>query len=105
MASPFDQQDPGSVVSLIITDSVTGPSITAVVEETQVVPTGSRQSLEVSKTSESSKYVTGPPDVKTSKPDQMKVRWLCECVRCLILRVLLDQHISVFLGECTACSV
>ncbi|CAL8302957.1 unnamed protein product [Boreogadus saida] len=70
--SPFDQQDPGSVVSLIITDSVTGPSITAVVEETQVVPTGSRQSLEVSKTSESSKYVTGPPDVKTSKPDQMK---------------------------------
>ena len=96
VASPFDQQDLGSVVSLIITDSVTGPSITAVVEETQVVPTGSRQSLEVTQTSESSKYVTGPPDLKTSIPAQMKVRWLCESVRCLIRRVLLAQNISLF---------
>ncbi|KAJ3613146.1 hypothetical protein NHX12_019398, partial [Muraenolepis orangiensis] len=63
---------PASVVSLIITDSVTGPSITAVVEETQVVPTGTRESLEVSPTCEPKPYVTGLPDVKTSKPERVK---------------------------------
>ncbi|KAK0136194.1 hypothetical protein N1851_027917 [Merluccius polli] len=52
VASPTDQQDLASVVSLIITDSVMGPSITAVVEETQVVASETRQSLEVSPTSE-----------------------------------------------------